>query len=184
MTRYPLLVFVVLLTSCASLGTKTLYNADNKGEVRKIGFSKLDGNSIVIRIFPKTDSIFRSTFVNTVNKFNLPTPFFWDNEISIEKADTGAISRICKENNLDGLIVTKLKFINTSYSVYFVPIGKSYDTQVEMKLFSNNGNLLYGVKYNTMNGNSYLDLPTADRTVHDGIVGAINKIAKGMGWKK
>ena len=174
----------VIIAGCASLGTKTLYSAGNKVEIKKLGFSNLDGASFVNRIFPKTDSIFRSAFINTTGKFNLTPPIYLENELSIEKPDTALIMSMCKEKNLDGLIVSRLKFINTSYSVYLIPVGQSFDTEVEMKLFSSAGGLLFSVRYGTLKGNSYLNFPTGEKTVRDGAVGAINKIAKEFGWKK
>ena len=171
-------IAVFLLESCATLGTKTLYKSGTKTEFRKIGFSNLDGNAIVSKIFPQTDSIFKRTFIETFNGYNLTNIIALNNEFSISKPDISEISQICKENDLDGFIVSHLKFIHITYSAYFIPYAKTWDTEVEMKLFDNTGNLVLTVLHNTTKGNSYFMPPTADKTIRDGTQGAIKRIAK------
>lgn len=94
------------------------------------------------------------------------------------------IRKICNENNLDGFVVSKLKFIHVTYSMYFIPIAKNWDTEVEMKLFNSTGNLMLTVLHNTTKGNSYFMPPTADRTIHDGTEGAIKRIIKELSLTK
>jgi hypothetical protein len=180
MTKHilSLTFIVILLGSCATLGTKTLYKSDTKSVIKKIGFSKLDGNAIVSKIFPQTDSIFKKTFIETFRSYNLTGVIPLNNEFSIVKPDTSAIAQICKENNFDGVVVSHLKFIHVTYSTYFIPIAKNWDTEVEMKVFDNTGNLMLTVLHNTTKGNSYFMPPTADRTIHDGTQGAIKRLAK------
>ena len=83
---------------------------------------------------------------------------------------------------MDILIVSRLKFIHTHYSAYFIPLGQSYDTEVVMKVFNRKGKLLLSVLHNTVKGNSYFKAPTADRTVKDGTAGAIKRIGKDFGF--
>jgi hypothetical protein len=66
----------------------------------------------------------------------------------------------------------------------FIPIAKNWDTEVEMKLFDNTGNLMLTVLHNTTKGNSYFTPSTADRTIHDGTEGAIKRLAKELGLTK
>lgn len=96
-------------------------------------------------------------------------------KLSIEQ-----IIEICKVFDLDGIIVTKLKFINVTYSVYFIPIAQNYDTEVEMKLYNNKGELQIATLHNTYKGNSYMFVPSVEKTIHDGTMGAFKRIIKEM----
>lgn len=172
------LIITIALTSCAALGTKTLYKSETKSEIKKLAFAKLDGDSIVSKIFPQTDSIFSNTFVETFRTYNLKDIVPFNSEFSIDKPNINTIAQICKENNFDGFVVSHLKFIHVTYSMNFIPIAKNWDTEVEMKLFDKTGNLMLTVLHNTTKGNSYFMPPTADRTIHDGTAGAIKRLAK------
>ena len=135
---------------------------------------------MVSQIFPQTDSIFTKTFTETFRAFNFDIVTF-NKELSISTPDLNTITQICKENNLDGLIVSHLKFIHVTYSMSFIPIAKNWDTEVRMKLFDRSGNLVLTVMHNTTKGNSYVMPPSADRTIHDGTEGAIKRLAKELG---
>jgi hypothetical protein len=178
------LVVAIAFTSCTALGTKTLYKSETKHEIKKIAFSKLDGDSIVSKIFPQTDSIFIKTFIETFSTYKLNDIIHFNAELSITKPDINKITQICDENNLDGLVVSRLKFIYVTYRMNFIPIAKNWDTEVEMKLFDKTGNLMLTVLHNTTKGNSYFMPPTADKTIHDGTAGAIKRIAKELGLTK
>jgi hypothetical protein len=173
-----LAIFIIFLEGCATLGTKTLYKSEARSEIKNIGFSNLDGNAIVSKIFPQTDSIFKKTFIETFKTYNLTDIIPLNIEFPIAKPNTSEIAQICKENNFDGFVISHLKFIHITYSAYFIPIAKTWDTEVEMKLFDNTGNLMLTVLHNTTKGNSYFMPPTADKTIRDGTQGAIRRIAK------
>jgi hypothetical protein len=174
----------LLMISCASLGTKTLYVNPVQLKINRIGFSRLNGKMIVDRIFPQTDSIFSATLTQTLGKYSITDVLKVDKEFPISTPNTSEIINICKTNNLDAFMISKLKFIHVTQSVAFIPISQNYDTEVEMKLYDNEGNLLINVTHNTLKGNSYMMPPPAERTIQDGIKGAIKRIAKEYGWVK
>jgi hypothetical protein len=186
MTRkiFLFLIITIALTGCATFGTNTLYKSEEKIEIKKLGFAKLDGDSIVSKIFPQTDSIFTNTFVETFKTYNLKDIVPFNSEFSIDKPDINTIVQICKENNLDGFVVSRLKFIHVTYSMSFIPIAKNWDTEVELKLFNKIGNIILTVRHNTTRGNSYFMPPSANRTIHDGTAGAIKRLAKELGMTK
>jgi hypothetical protein len=173
-----LLLLSILFTGCATLGSKTLYKSAPTTPIKTIGFSNLDGDSIVSKIFPQTSDIFKKTVFETFQNYHLSDIRSIDNELSVVNSDTSKIAKICQENNLDGLVVSRLTFIHVTYSVNFIPIAKNYDTEVTMKLFDKNGKLIVAVSHNTYKGNSYMTAPTANRTIHDGTEGAIKKMVK------
>ncbi len=182
----PILLLITILVGCAAIGTKTLYKSDSKHEIRRIGFTKLDGDSIVSRIFPQTDSIFRNTYQETLKSYKLSDSniITLPKEFSITNPNTSLIANICRELNIDGLVISKLKFINVTHTAYFVPYAANYDTEVDMKIFNRNGVLVLSVRHNTQKGNSYLNLPTPDMTIRDGTKGALKRIAKEFEWSK
>ena len=92
--------------------------------------------------------------------------------------DKQKIADICISNNLDGIIFTKLIFIQIKYTMMFIPISQSLDTEVEMQYFDANGNLILHTKHNTANGNAYPDPPIAEKTIPDGVKGALKRIFK------
>jgi len=176
-----LTVFILILSGCAALGTKTVYKSNNLNSYsfNKIGYSQPASEEILNKIRPNTSKLYQVAFED----------FFLDKPIKIEKhdlnkleaidkADTTEIKKICYENDLDGYICTqiKYKFVNNSYM--YIPLGKSEDTYVEMKLYDKNGVPIIHTMHNTSAGNSYMMPPKAEQTIKDGTVGALRQIIK------
>lgn len=180
----PFGLFLLLLTGCASLGTKTLYRSNTKPAISRVGYANLDGEAIVTKLFPQTNKIYRRTLNETFSSYNINEVLAAGREFSISTPDTTSVRKVCMEKGLDAILVTRIKFIRMTYTVYFVPVSNNWDTEVEMKLFDNTGALLLSVTHNTVKGNSYFAKPTADRTIHDGIEGALTRIAKELGLPK
>lgn len=82
-----LILFIATLTGCAALGTKTLYKSDTKSSIKRVGFSKLDGDTIVSKLFSQTDSIFNKTFIETFKTSNVIDAVAINNEFSINNPD-------------------------------------------------------------------------------------------------
>lgn len=185
MARTALFVLLILLvTGCASLGTKTLYRSDTKPVISRVGYANLEGEAIVTKLFPQTSRVYSRTLTETFSNYNINEVIAAGHEFSVKDPDTAVIKKVCVEKGLNALLVTKIKFIRMSYTVYFVPVSSNWDTEVEMKLFDSTGSLLLAVTHNTAKGNSYFTKPTADRTIHDGIEGALTRIAKELGLPK
>jgi hypothetical protein len=173
-----------MLISCAAVGTKTIYKSNQIGPIRNIGFAKLDNDSILCQIFPKTNEIFNESVTNTLNKYGIYDARELVDKISFEEPDINRIIEICNDYGIDALLLSRLKFIHVTYTLYFAPIAQNFDTEVEMKLFDKNGRLLVSARHNTLKGNSYMMPPPADRTVYDGAEGAFKRIAKEIGMMK
>ncbi len=178
--KFILLILTTVLTSCGAMGTKTLYKTEtNFKKPTKIGFSQVANEDIMDKIVRGSAKIYDSTMINQLATQNIKS-----NKIVIENFDgfqgvkTDEIKNICTNNELDGMILTQLKFLNVKYSSMFIPIGVSEDTEVEMQYFDANGNLLLHTKHNTHMGNSYWNFPSADKTVKDGTKGALGRIIK------
>jgi hypothetical protein len=168
-----------LLQSCSVfIGTKTLYTARNIEKVNRVGYIYLDNDGMLSTIYPQTETVFTSTIAETFTKYSLETPIKVYDIISFHKPDTTQIISICKENNLDGLLLSKLRFINATYYVNFFPVMSNIDTEVEMKLFNKEGKVVVITRHNTFNGSDYMFPPTTERTIHDATQRALTKIIK------
>jgi hypothetical protein len=178
------IIFSFLLSSCAAVGTVTLYKAKDITQVDKIGFCHFYGDSFVDRICPNTTTIFKKTVFTAFEVYGFNDLMYLQQEISYKNPEVRKIAELCREFDLDGILLSKLRFKRTNYRVYYSPIVRSYDTEVEMKLIDKNGKLLISTIHNTFNGNSYLMPPTVERTIQDGTTGAIKRILKEMGIKK
>jgi hypothetical protein len=176
-----ILCTIVLLTNCAAFGTKTLYKKETNSLVKPktLGFSQLESELIIDKIVIGTSDIYDKVMSSELNKIDIESQNVeYSNFEKWTDLEKQIISELCNTNELDGIIFTQLKFVNTNYSMMLLPIGKSQDTEVEMKYFDSNGNLLLHTKHNTAMGNSYMDYPDAEKTIPDGIKGALKRILK------
>jgi hypothetical protein len=172
-------ITAMLLQSCSILiGTQTLYKAHNVERINQWGYVNLDNESNLSAIYPRTHTVFTSTIIETFAKHSLEVPTEIFANLSFETPDTATIISICKENNLDGLLLSKLKFFNTTYYINFIPAMENIDTEVEMKLFSKNGKVVAITQHNTLKGSDYMMPPTTERTIHDATERALKKIIK------
>ena len=172
---------IILLTNCAAFGTKTLYKKEKNSLVKPktLGFSQLENEPIIDKIVTGTSDVYDKVMSSELSKLDIkPKSIEYPNFKKWTELEKQTISELCNTNELDGIIFTQLKFVNTNYSMMFIPIGKSQDTEVEMKYFDSNGNLLLHTKHNTAMGNSYMDYPDAEKTVPDGVKGALKRIFK------
>jgi hypothetical protein len=177
-------VFLLSLSGCVAVGTKTLYKVSEPQAIRSLGFSKLQEGEIIKQVCSEAEEIFQQTVPRSFNDYGISNVTYINEEINYESPDTERIKEICSQRELEAILITKLKFIHVTYSFYMIPIAQNYDTEVETKLIDKHGNLIYNIRHNTYKGNSYMMPPSAERTVKDGVIGTINRIVKEMGLKK
>lgn len=175
---YFLLLNVLILSSCNSLGTKTLYKKDVEQKYNRIGFTMLDCDTSLLKTLPKTDSIFNHTFKEEFKNSSVKGVYEFKNRKSYLNSDYQEIKKICNENNLDGIIVSKITFVRVTYTLYGIPVAKNWDAIVEMKLIDKIGRVILIVSYNNSKGNSYLVPPSSDVSTRDCTKGAIKRIKK------
>lgn len=135
-------------------------------------------------MFPQIITVFDSTVDEIMNQYGMSNFINLHLPLSYVEPDLNILTDVCKTNQIDAVLLTKLKFINVTYSVYFIPVAENYDTEVEMKLMDKTGKLLYNTSHNTFKGNSYFLPPTPDETIHDGIEGALERMLKEMGLQE
>jgi hypothetical protein len=97
---------------------------------------------------------------------------------SLEDADASEIKQLCYQNDLDAYICTQIKYRFANNSYMLIPLGKSEDVYIEMKMFDKSGMLAIHTRHNTSEGNSYMMPPKAEQTVEDGTFGALKRIFK------
>ena len=173
----------LLLSSCAALGTKTLYKSPNLREINTVGFCPLE-NDTLQQIFERTAIVSDSAVVETLKTYGWSPPRRLDSALSFDHPDPAFIADICRRKGLDGVIVTKLQFIHVTYSMYTIPIFQNYDTEVEVKLLDSSGNVVLITRHNTLAGNSYMMPPLPERTVYDGVEGALKRMMKEFNREK
>ena len=177
--QLALWAFTFTLCGCAAVGTKTIYRTENVPSLQRIGYCDLYDNETLISIYPRTNDVFHSTITEIFTMYGFPTP----KKIGFIVEEKKSISEYCENNNIDALLFTNLHFINVTYTVYFAPVASNLDTEVKMRLYDRQGNLLYSTVHNTLKGNSYMMPPPTHRTVSDGVKGAFKRIAKEMRLK-
>lgn len=173
-------LFSIIFTSCGAVGTKTIYRTETSIEKPlRIGFSQLADVETMGKIVKGCSEIYDRTMIDLLNNQNISSNKITISEFnSFEDISIENVKNICIENKIEGLILTKLKFINVSYSSMFIPLGVSEDTEVEMLYYQADGRLLFHTLHNTHKGNSYWNFVPAERTVTDGTTGAFNRIVK------
>ena len=172
-------ILAILLPSCSIfVGTQALYQTSNVEEISKWGYVNLENGNTLSEIYPRTQTVFTSTILETFAKHSLEAPREVFANLSFENPNLVQVISICKENNLDGLLLSKLKFLNVTYYIGFIPAMQNIDTEVEMKLFNKDGKIIAITRHNTLNGSDYMMPPTAERTIHDATERALKKIIK------
>ena len=181
--RWAFLVAIsaaVILAGCKTLGTATLYKAEDIKEYKysRFGYTQLANETKLNKIRSNTSRRYEAAMQS----------FFEEKPIEIEKCEIDEyrsfkyinideIIRLCVVQNLDGIIYTELKYKFENRSGPVVSsIGEK--TFVEMKLFSRDGTLVIHTAHSTIEVNSDSMTKRAPETVEDATIGALKRIYK------
>ncbi|MEM9052026.1 MAG: hypothetical protein AAGC47_08255 [Bacteroidota bacterium] len=144
-----------------------------------LGYSQLQNEPLLDKIVDNTSLLYNQTMDSELDKLEIESKRVeYTDFVDWSSLQTEEIVDLCASNDLDGILFTKLIFINTKMSLMLIPLGQSMDTEVEMKYFDSNGNLMLHTRHNTANGNSYPEQPKAVRTIPDGVKGNLKRIFK------
>jgi hypothetical protein len=184
--------FLLALTGCSSIGNKIIYRSSDPIEFQRIGYVNSEYDTVTNGLFPLSNALFTSTVNDfTITKGNFK-PNYLNTVIAYDNIDTLKLKRICKENDFDVILLTKLYFIS-NYFVYkgflnikpdnqqFLAFTNS-DVCVEMKLFDKYGKLLIFVSYNTPQGNGTANTPKEG--IVKGVKGGLTEIFSAINGKK
>jgi len=200
-----IILFSVLISGCASSGSSTLYKTSEKFDIQKIGFVDLTLDTIpekvlgrssgpfqgavsttfkesstkLVSIYTESNDIFRSIVQSSMKELGVDSIFFVREKIDYFIPDSLAIVNYCSEFKLDGIIVSKLKFIRIKETLFpfYITIARKYYSEIGMMLFDNQGKLVTSVLYSTLKGNPHSWAPKADKAVKYGTIGAINTMS-------
>lgn len=184
----PAFVFYMLisLSGCASLmGAFTYFATESPPTIKNIGFCQLDNNYRLTVLYPSTDTHYSNGVIETCRQFGLSDPIeLGEQFVGFDSVDTLLISKLCKENGLDGIVIGKMRYVQVTETMMFIPINQRTDVEVFLKLYDYNGYLMCHTSYDTYKANSYHINPKADRTTYDGTSSALSRIQYSMKLEK
>lgn len=159
------------------MGTKTVYTVREPARLHKLGFPIPCFGTTFIQVIPNAHQVFDSTVVKWSADYRLDAIETPAAELSFDNPDPAMIADICTKNAVDALLLTRLTLAERTYQIGYGRL-RSIDTKAEMKLFDANGRLLVSVTHDTYKGNSYLLIPSPEKTLRDGTQGALKRIAQ------
>ena len=174
-----LVVFAFLFSGCTSMGTKTLYRVTkNNTLIKNIGVINLVTDSTNIKICPTiksvSESAIKESFLeNTDLHFTLIGE---SKDFKGQNLNKENLSALCKEKQVEAILIVVTRFINVNYTLAFIPISSEYHSESLVTLFNSEGNKLISISHNTMRGDDYFGRPSAEVTVRDAIQIALKKM--------
>lgn len=155
------------------MGTATKYHVQRfDKEIKKIGILNLAGTNDNITISPQISYLTDSTIKNTINDFN----DFKFQILDISQIDTSQKNPgdVCIKNNLDGLVVIEVQFIELNLSLALISIGKEMHSQAQLNLYSDKGTKLLQISHRTTS--DPYGTVTPEKTSNDAITLALKKL--------
>jgi len=170
-------VIVLLLSGCNWFGTKLIYRTDAdipKPEV--IGYSQLAFEDELVKVFDSTAVLFERTMAVFLDESEIESKKIVVNGFQgFETINPAMVRRICKSENMDGILFTELRFLNIDIRTMEMPTNVYADSRVEMQYYNKEGELLIHVRFSTELGKSYMSPPPASRIVPDATEGVLKK---------
>ncbi|MBD8489430.1 hypothetical protein IFO69_11810 [Echinicola sp. CAU 1574] len=174
-----------LLSSCAAIGSKTLYKTDVPIETDNWGIAPLETVYHINQFhFWETNEYFDNSIKESFLNYGIGKPVQLNKPLSYEDSNSSYIKKLCHEKKLKGLIIPKLIYVPVNYRVIGSNYRNYFDTVVYLKLFNKKGELVMHTVHNTYEGNTYLTYPKPEQAVYDGAKGAFKQLAKELGLKK
>lgn len=173
---------IVFFPGCTSLqGAFTYYAVDNVPRLNKIGFCQPENIERLSELYKETSTHYTNGIkeAGSLYGFSDLVDLGWQ-EIEFDKPDSTAIYNLCHSKQLDGILIGKMRFIQVTETMMAIPVNQRTDTEVVLKLFDSEGQLLCFVSHNTYKSNSYHINPGADRTTYDGAWQALDRLFKAL----
>ncbi len=178
--KFFLITFLGIVLQIDSFSQSFILQDYNK--IKSIGYAHSEYDTITQRLYSKyyadLNIAIKNTFKNDIGKIN-----FQDFMLKSESIDTSQIIKICKEQQLDAFLVTKIYFLqmNFLYKGFLAldNINKqkfyqqgAYPCYVEIKIFDNSGQLILWSESFPMNGY------TPREAIQSGLINALKKAKK------
>jgi hypothetical protein len=176
-TCYCVIVTAIITVSCQTT-TQVLSFSGQNPKLDKIGVTFLDKKQPVVdSLFPWLNKHYADIASNVTKKILNSDCVVLKEYVSYVAPDRQLIVDICTQNNLNGLLVSKIEFSKKIDVLYFVPIRQYYDHVLKMKLFDSNGNLVYNVSNETLHKNKG-KVPTNENAISESVEKNIILISK------
>jgi hypothetical protein len=172
-----LIISGLLIFSTVPLGSQNNQNSGGTTGIRRIGFTEPDSLDKLKKIYPKTAFVQKGTLEYTFSLYTIDSVKLIKGTLSFDNPDPVGIQRMCNENNLDVLMLTRLVFI-------YQKLHKYYQAEAELKFFDRQGNLMFQAKCNTFRGKNYYPYPELYEVERDALNCGIGKFAKEFKLKK
>src|SRR5688572_10191375 len=104
-------VVAILLTSCAAVGTKTLYKSQSRPEILKIGIADVYKKDELSDIFLDTNEKFKESIQLFAKEKGSYQIVLLNTEMDYENPNKELIVDKCNLYNIDALVISRLKFI-------------------------------------------------------------------------
>ena len=153
----------VLFISCST--TKILYKSDILIQLNRIGIADLNKVAPQIdSLFPKLDSVFNTASINFSNKYLAKETVHLKEKLNYSRSDSLEIRSLCKDQNLDAIILSFVKFTLVINTIYLIPTDKHFECILYTKIYDKNGSLIYHVVHDSKD-DTYDKVPTTERVV-------------------
>lgn len=171
---------MLLITGCA--GTRTVYKSDVNSPIKKISITYLNKQHPAInQIFPNLNNIFCNEIqkILSVNGYSV---IITTDSIQFDNHNIDKVKAICKFNDIDGLIISRIKFTHVSNYIYFIPTSQYFDNILELKLVDKEGISRIIVNHNTAH-DVYMSVPENDVIITTSIDKVTEQLIKGLKLK-
>ena len=130
-----LVVFMFLafaLSSCSSLqGAFTYYKVESPPVINRIGFCSLGNSGVLSTKYSTTNEHFSNSIIETSKVFGIPEVVdLKPLELTLQ-IDSFAVVELCKQYNIEAILVSRLKFILVTETMLAIPINQRTDVVVE-----------------------------------------------------
>ena len=177
-----LLGIMFAFVRCATFDSVTLYKTTERISIHKIGFVDFstDDNQNS-EMYIKSQKIYRINVPSSLKQYGFDSAIYINSIINCYLPDTNEIIKICKNNKVDGILISTFKFVNSqdpAWSVSDIPGNLCTDLDVEMKLYDANGHLLITTFMEATLKSYIKELPTFETSAMDGTRGTVKLMAK------
>lgn len=142
-----LVLLTLIITGCVS--TKTIYRVETFPVIKTIGVIYVENSEDYKKVFPKFEETYNSEMKKVLTEYGFSVIQIKNDSLSYSTPKSDIVKRICKENNLDALLIPRFGLTQINEYFYFLKTGKNFETELELQLLDKDANLLILVKYDS-----------------------------------
>jgi hypothetical protein len=178
--HFSLVVCIIVFAGCA--GTKTIKTTEKNSSLNKLGLAHLYKQTPVTdTLFPNLEAFYfdiskeqwLSSGYTIFNKFI--------DSVQFENPNLDKIIKICQNNNLDGIVLSRIAFTLKKEYLFIaplpIPMNEYYDNILDLKLIDKHGTLVTYIKHNSAT-DVYWSVPEDDVIIKTSIKKSISQLIK------